>query len=242
MLTVIYGDNYAKRSSALEKTLQSIKTPVLRMEASSLSPEDLIVRASGVSLFEEATCLIISHMQDDEALWNTVIKNSILIAGSKTLYLVAIESEIDGETLEVLEKSTAKIIPCLEDKKASTFERATLSPFALSDALFAHDKKEAWVMYYKLLELGTPVEEIESAIIWAMKTLALVSVTNKLSKDKQKTDLKPFVLTKVSRGVTAWKGKDIMKAYGACISCVETYRFYDDYPMYLEKTLLEILS
>jgi len=75
-----------------------------------------------------------------------------------------------------------------------------------------------------------------------MKTLALVSVTNKLSKDKQKTDLKPFVLTKVSRGVAAWKGHDIMKAYGACISCVETYRFYDDYPMYLEKTLLEILS
>jgi hypothetical protein len=144
--------------------------------------------------------------------------------------------------LEIFEKSSAKIIPCLQEKKATGFERPVLSPFALSDALFAHDKKEAWVMYYKLLELGTPIEEIESAIIWAMKTLALVSQTNNLPKDKQKTDLKPFVLTKVSRGVVAWKGKDIMKAYGACINCTETYRFYDDYPMYLEKTLLEILS
>lgn len=242
MLTVIYGDNYAKKNKALEKAIQAASLPVVRVAATSCNGEDLVIRASGTSLFGDAACFVISYVEDVEPLWNIVLAESRLIAASDTLSLILLEHEIDTAALATLEQAGAQIVSCIEDKKLSAYDRPALSPFALSDALFAHDKKEAWVTYYTLLELGTPIEEIESAIIWAMKTLTLVAETNKLPKDKQKTDLKPFVLTKVTRGVAAWKGKDIMKAYGTCISSTETYRFYDDYPLYLEKTILEILS
>lgn len=242
MLTVIYGDNYTKKNKALEKVVSTLSSPFVRISPVSCNIEDLVARASGSSLFGDTTCFVMSHVQDVESLWSALLPNSSLFVASDTLSLVLIENEIDASAIATLEQAGAEIIPCVEDKKPSTYDRQTLSPFVLSDALFAHDKKEAWVTYYTLLELGTPMEEVESAVTWAMKSLALVAQTRNLPKNLQKTDLKPFVLNKVERGLSSWKGHDIIKAYTACILCMETYRFYEDYPLYLEKTILEILS
>jgi DNA polymerase III delta subunit len=242
MLTVIYGDNYTKKTKALEKIIESASFQVERVDALSYTSEELLAQASSISLFGQMTGLSIAHVQDNEELWKTLVKYIDVVAASKTLFLVISENNIDADILELLEKHGVKVLACPEDKKNVYTDRPLLSPFVLSDAIFAHDKKEAWVTFCKLTEYGVPVEEIENAIIWAMKTLTLVTKTNELPKDKQKTDLKPFVLSKVSRGLASWKNRDILGAYTACIVCVETYRFYDDYSLYLEKTLLEILS
>lgn len=77
--------------------------------------------------------------------------------------------------------------------------------FALSDAVGRRDKKQAWLLYRKLIEEGLSPEEIHGTIFWQIKSLAIAEVSNNYNEAK----MKPFVFSKAKGFLKKFKEGEI---------------------------------
>lgn len=75
----------------------------------------------------------------------------------------------------------------LLDKKGREF-----NIFALTDAVGARNKKDAWVLYQKALSAGLSAEEIFFKIVWQVKSMLIASRTKSVAE----TDMKAFPYSK----------------------------------------------
>lgn len=66
--------------------------------------------------------------------------------------------------------------------------KSNFNIFALTDAVGARNKKEAWVLYQKALASGLMAEEIFWKIVWIVKSMLIASRT----KDYSETEMKEF--------------------------------------------------
>jgi DNA polymerase III delta subunit len=64
--------------------------------------------------------------------------------------------------------------------------------FALTDAIGARKKRDAWVLYMKALAAGTAPDEIFYKLFWQFKTMMLASKT----KTAEEADMKSFPYNK----------------------------------------------
>lgn len=90
----------------------------------------------------------------------------------------------------------------LLDKKGREF-----NIFALTDALGARQKKEAWILYQKALSAGLSAEEIFFKLVWQVKAMLLSSRT----KNVGETDLKPFPYSKAKSFLKNFKSGELEK-------------------------------
>lgn len=72
------------------------------------------------------------------------------------------------------------------------------SVFALTDAFASGNRKNAWILYRKLIESGAAPEEVHGALSWQARAMVLASKT----KSATEAGLKPFVYTKAKRAVS----------------------------------------
>ncbi len=77
----------------------------------------------------------------------------------------------------------------LEEEEISTAKpRGEFNIFALTDAVGARDKRQAWVFYQKALASGMVADEIFWRVTWIVKSMLLASKT----KSSAETDMKEF--------------------------------------------------
>ena len=70
--------------------------------------------------------------------------------------------------------------------------RGAFNIFALTDAMGARSKRDAWVLYQKALASGMVPEEVFYKLMWQLKTMLTVKRTKSVSE----TDMKPFPYNK----------------------------------------------
>jgi len=85
--------------------------------------------------------------------------------------------------------------------------RPEFNIFALTDALGARQKKEAWILYQKALRAGLTPEEIFFKIVWQVKSMLIASRT----KDVGETDMKMFPYNKAKSFLTNFKPGELEK-------------------------------
>jgi len=73
------------------------------------------------------------------------------------------------------------------DKKGKDF-----NIFALTDALGARNKKEAWIIYQKALAAGLSADEIFFKLFWQVKSMLIAGRT----KNAEEADMKTFPYNK----------------------------------------------
>ena len=105
--------------------------------------------------------------------------------------VIVVESELDATTKKILAKHADIEIFDLKEKK----EAAALSPFALTDSFASGNRKEAWIVYRKLIENGSAAEEIHGILSWQARAMVLAVKT----KSADEAGLKPFVYSKAKR-------------------------------------------
>lgn len=88
------------------------------------------------------------------------------------------------------------------DKKGKEF-----NIFALTDALGARKKKEAWILYQQALGAGLSAEEVFFKIVWQIKSMLLASRT----KNVGETDMKPFPYSKAKSFLKNFKPGELEK-------------------------------
>ena len=70
--------------------------------------------------------------------------------------------------------------------------RGEFNIFALTDAIGARKKRDAWVLYMKALSAGMAPEEVFYKLIWQAKTMLIAQNTKSVAE----TDMKPFPYNK----------------------------------------------
>lgn len=94
------------------------------------------------------------------------------------------------------------------DSQGLTLEsRPEFNIFALTNALGARQRKEAWILYQKALSAGISAEEIFFKIFWQVKSMLIASKT----KSVEETDMKTFPYNKAKSFLKNFKPGELEK-------------------------------
>ena len=112
--------------------------------------------------------------------------------------VIVIEPHVDAET----KKAVAKYAE-IEEFEIKKVKEEALSPFALTDSFAAGNRKDAWIVYRRLIENGSSAEEIHGILSWQARAMVLAVKTT----SAEEAGLKPFVYGKAKRA-TARLGEE----------------------------------
>ncbi|OHA92456.1 MAG: hypothetical protein A2665_00505 [Candidatus Zambryskibacteria bacterium RIFCSPHIGHO2_01_FULL_46_30] len=85
--------------------------------------------------------------------------------------------------------------------------RREFNIFALTDALGARQRKEAWILYQQALEAGLTPEEIFFKIVWQVKSMLIASRTRNVGE----TEMKAFPYNKAKSFLKNFKSGELKK-------------------------------
>lgn len=101
-----------------------------------------------------------------------------------------------------------KIVPDGEEIDAiGPQTRSNFDIFALTDAIGARKKRDAWVLYQKALLTGMVAEEVFFKFVWQFKTMLLASQT----KSAEEADMKSFPYNKAKGFLKNFKPEELEK-------------------------------
>jgi hypothetical protein len=75
-----------------------------------------------------------------------------------------------------------------EEEEQIKAKKSDFNIFALTDAVGARNKKDAWILYQKALASGMVADEIFWRIVWIVKSMLITTKT----KSHTETDMKEF--------------------------------------------------
>lgn len=115
--------------------------------------------------------------------------------------------------------------------------RPEFNIFALTDAVGARKKKEAWVLCQKALTAGLSAEEIFFKIVWQVKSMLLASKT----KNVGETDMKPFPYSKAKSFLKNFKPGELETlSENLVIGYHQARRGVGEVETLVEKTILKL--
>lgn len=114
---------------------------------------------------------------------------------------------------------------------------STFNIFALTDAIGARNKRDAWVLYHKALAAGVAPEEVFYKLVWQMKTMLIAKNTNSVGE----TDMKSFPYNKAKGFLKNFKPGEIEKmSENLVIGYHAARRGKGEIETLVEKTLLRL--
>ena len=195
MLYVFTGSDTVK---ANEKALSLSKGhEVVRFGEGGESFESALSHLGATSLFAKKVALILDRPLETEEGKSLLTELAHFLVESEMLVIV-IELEISSQILKNLRIEGAEIETFDMEIRA---EKPSPPVFALTDAFASGKRKDAWILYRKLIESGSAPEEIHGALSWQARALAVASKT----RSAEESGLKPFVFMKAKRVVERLK-------------------------------------
>lgn len=85
--------------------------------------------------------------------------------------------------------------------------RAEFNIFALTDAIGARKKRDAWVLYMKALAAGMAPEEVFYKLVWQAKTMLIAQNTKSVAE----TEMKPYPYSKAKEFLRNFKPGEVEK-------------------------------
>ncbi|KKU59148.1 MAG: hypothetical protein UX81_C0012G0013 [Parcubacteria group bacterium GW2011_GWA2_47_12] len=194
MLYFFYGsdaDKARERASALAESLRKRKpqAEVFCVEAENWNPLQFDELIEGQGLFNKTYIVHIVSLFENKEAKEIFLQRISDVAVSPNIF-VAVESEIDKETLHTITKHSEKV----QEYKKSKTEKAKFQVFSLADALGARDKKALWVGYQKAMLEGIAPENINGILSWKARSMLSARYPNRYwSTDELKNLSAQFV-------------------------------------------------
>lgn len=115
--------------------------------------------------------------------------------------------------------------------------RSDFNIFALTDAVGARDKRNAWVLYRKALASGMVPEEVFYKVVWQVKSLLLAKNT----KSADEAGMKPYPYSKAKGYLRNFKDSDLENlSQELVIGYHNSRRGKGEMETFVEKTLLSL--
>ncbi len=127
--------------------------------------------------------------------------------------------------------------PKEEEEAIGPKARAEFNIFALTDAIGARKKRDAWALYHKALAAGMVPEEVFYKLQWQVKNMLLVGKT----KSAAETDMKPYPYQKAKEFVRNFKPGELEKlSEEIVLGYHKARRGEGEIETLVEKTLLKL--
>lgn len=115
--------------------------------------------------------------------------------------------------------------------------RAEFNIFALTDAIGARKKRDAWVLYQKALAAGMAPEEVFWKLVWQAKTMLIAENTKSVAE----TDMKPFPYNKAKANLKNFKPGEVERfSENLMLGYHKARRGEGEIETLVEKTLLKL--
>lgn len=125
----------------------------------------------------------------------------------------------------------------LSDAQGLTLGRQPFNIWALTDAIGARKKKDAWVLYQKALASGMVPEEVFYKLVWQVKNMLLVGKTKSVTE----TEMKPYPYQKAKEFVRNFKPGELEKlSESIVLGYHKARRGIGEIETLVEKTLLKL--
>lgn len=149
---------------------------------------------------------------------------------SKNLFGDKVDVGLAENTEEASESSSSEYGLYGKDKN-------NFNIFALTDAIGARNKREAWLIYERALASGMSAEEIFWRVMWGVKSLLLAEI----SESAEEAGLNLFVYKKSKSFLKNWKRDELEElSEGLTIGLHKARRGLFEIETFLEKTILSI--
>ncbi len=188
MLYILTGPDTMKaksRAAALAKGHE-----VVRFGEGAESFANVLGHLGARGLFSKKIALLLdtpSESEDGVALISEHAKDF----AEADMLVIVVESDISSDVLKNL-----RMIATIEEFELEGKEEMPVpSVFALTDAFASGNRKDAWVLYRKIIASGSAPEEVHGALSWQARAMVLAAKT----KSASEAGLKPFVYSKSKR-------------------------------------------
>ena len=191
MLYVLTGsdiDAIKKRGAQIAKGHE-----LLRFGEGALPFSEALSHLGARGLFAPKMALLLDRPSED-AEGKTIIGEHAEALADADMPVIVIETTLTAAEKKAFGKK-AEFEEFEEKKKA---DMPPPSVFTLTDAFASGNRKNAWILYRKLIEGGSAPEEVHGALSWQARAMVLASKT----KSASEAGLKPFVYTKAKRAVS----------------------------------------
>lgn len=123
------------------------------------------------------------------------------------------------------------------DAQGLTSGRQAFNIFALTDAIGARQKRDAWVLYQKALAAGMAPEEVFYKLVWQAKTMLIAKNTKSVAE----TDMKPYPYNKAKSFLKNFKEGEVEKmSENLVLGYHQARRGEGEIETLVEKTLLRL--
>ncbi|MEX2369103.1 MAG: hypothetical protein WD552_01765, partial [Candidatus Paceibacterota bacterium] len=172
MLLIYHGNDIEKRKQATSKLREGLlqKRPeaeVFEFDADSFSAARLQELVESRGLFEAKYIVFLFHVLAEKELSEAVLEYVGLIKSTDHIF-VLVEDVIEKKTLKKLEPHTEKLHHFAGAEGPSKF-----TPWSLSDAYGARDKKLAWLELQKALAAEELAEAVHGVLVWQTRLMLL---------------------------------------------------------------------
>lgn len=189
MLYVLTGSDVMKAKARVEALAKGYD--VLRFGEGGEPFTGALSALGARGLFGANIALLLDRPSEDADGKTLLAEHAAVFAGAGTPVIV-IEPDFPAAAKK---KLPAAAVTERHDIPFHSPETPTPSVFELTDAFAGGDRKEAWMLYRRLIENGSAAEEIHGALSWQARALVLASKTNGANE----AGLKPFVYAKAKR-------------------------------------------
>jgi hypothetical protein len=238
MLSVFFGANPERAQSAKKiiDTEVGKGKQLVSFSDASWQKETVLSYVSGADMFGATYVVHLSNISESVGGPEFFTEEAERLSKSETMYVVE-ENELSNVLKKVFEDAGAKIS---ETKTAKPNFFGGLTPFQLVDAYNMRDKKNAWVLYGKLIAAGNSAEEIAGAMIWNFKNLALYFSVPQPTAEV--LDMKPFVFSKVAAAAKHFSKEEVaQKSYKLSSALHNSHRGLGDGATLIELFILKSL-
>jgi len=127
--------------------------------------------------------------------------------------------------------------PKVEEDLIGPKARADFNIFALTDAIGAKKKRDAWVLYMKAIASGMAPEEIFWKLVWQGRTMLIAKNTKSVAE----TDMKPYPYQKAKEFLRNFKAGEVEKfSENLVLGYHKARRGEGEIETLVEKTLLKL--
>lgn len=141
---------------------------------------------SSQGLFSNKYVIYLDRLCEKKDIKEILLKKIKEIKESENIFII-VENKLDKISINKIEKNSEKTISFDLKEKDNSLKEVNI--FDIADFFAKKKKKEMWVFYRELIDMGKTPEEIEGIIFWKIKTMIIY---NNFSNWKE-TDIYNFM-------------------------------------------------
>ncbi len=237
MIYLFYGNNFEKTRAQANSFLEQLfaKKPdasFFEYDSENFTKQNIEELIYGQGLFEQKHIVLLRELIGLPEAKEFVFENIVALAESPNIFIFT-EQKLDVSTVKKLAERAKKMWKSEDIKNVGT---KTFNPFALGDAFSGKDRKKAWTLFCRAIDVeDLEPEKVHGILFSQVKNMLLAK------REDKNPGLHPFVFQKAKQFSKNYSVEDLEKLSTSLVALYhDARRGICDMRIALERLILNI--